>query len=142
MNITKNTRYCFFSLKHYCYYFLAFFPFSLSTWYYQLPFLLWYKATGFISTKKKNNKGQLDYMHADVITSLEHECAKAGPTMHSYHCCCCREKESWAALCSADVKNINNGKCQKVSIFHLYTPFYLFLRLRGTRCINHFKRRC
>lgn len=26
---------------------------------------------------KKKNKGQLDYMHADVITSLEHECAKA-----------------------------------------------------------------
>lgn len=124
MNITKNTRYCFFSLKHYCYYFLAFFPFSLSTWI------------------KKKNKGQLDYMHADVITSFEHECAKAGPTMHSYHCCCCREKESWARLCSADVKNINNGKCKKVSIFHLYTPFYLFLRLRGTRCINHFKRRC
>lgn len=124
MNITKNTRYCFFSLKHYCYYFLAFFPFSLSTWI------------------KKKNKGQLDFMHADVITSLEHECAKAGPTMHSYHCCCCREKDSWARLCSADVKNINNGKCKKVSIFHLYTPFYLFLRLRGTRCINHFKRRC
>ena len=116
MCTTKNTRYCFFSLKHYCYYFLALFPFSLSTQYYQIStsLLLWYKATGFIFLKKR----QLDSFFKKKATGLKTKKEKGNKIT-----CRCKEQ-----------------RCKKVSILHFHTLIYLFLRLSAIRCINHFKR--
>ena len=134
MCTTKNTRYCFFSLKHYCYYFLALFPFSLSTQYYQIStsLLLWYMATGFILKKKgnwiknKKRKGQQDYMQMSSphwnmnVQRLVQPCAHTAAAErervgHGYglsFLCRCKEQ-----------------RCKKVSILHLHTLIYLFLRL-------------
>ena len=113
MNTTKNTRYCLFSLKTLLLLLLSTFPFFLV--YLVLsninfPFFygtrqLFSKKNGIrqldsFQKRKKKEKKRATGLHADAITSLEHECAKAGTTMHSYHCCCCREREreSWARL--------------------------------------------